>query len=74
MPPADGHNTTGEFLPAVHGHGPIEVSLPGFPSVIDNRVLNTAKTSSEFPFNIDLQSGDSTGVGEYTHFLDHMML
>ena len=63
VPPVDGHNTTGQFIPADHGNGPIEVSLPNFPSIIDHRIVNTAKSSIDFPFSIDLQSGNSTGVG-----------
>ncbi|KLO19185.1 aryl-alcohol-oxidase from pleurotus Eryingii [Schizopora paradoxa] len=64
VPPVDGHSTAGDFNPADHGNGPIEVSLPGMPTEIDNRVINTSKQSgSEFPFNIDLQSGNAVGVG-----------
>lgn len=62
VPPADGHNVTGQFIPADHGNGPVEISLPSFPSVLDDRIVNTAKASEEFPLNPDFQSGDSTGV------------
>ena len=34
------------------------------PTEIDNRVVDTSKASgSEFPFNIDIQSGNSVGLG-----------
>ena len=42
----------------------MEISLPGFPTELDPRVINaTEKFTSEFPFNLDLQSGDSVGIG-----------
>ena len=66
VPSADGHNTTGEVDPAVHGFGPVEVSLPGFPTEIDNRVLNTSKIpGSGFQFNLDMNSGNALGFGEF---------
>lgn len=62
--PADKHNTTGEFNPSVHGfHGINAVSLPGFPRGTDDVILETAKTSTEFPFNEDMNSGNMIGVG-----------
>ncbi|KAJ7451793.1 aryl-alcohol oxidase [Mycena galericulata] len=63
-PPADHHNTSGQFNPAVHGFDGINsVTLPGFPSPIDSRVIETAKESSEWPFNLDINSGYQLGVG-----------
>lgn len=64
VPPADNHSTVGEVNPADHGFGPLEISLPGFTTEIDSRVLNTSKTSSEFPFNLDLNGGNAVGVGK----------
>ncbi|CDO78115.1 Aryl-alcohol oxidase [Trametes cinnabarina] len=64
VPPVDHHSTKGLVDPAVHGFGPVEVSLPGLPSELDGRVVNTSKASgAEFPFNVDIQSGNSVGVG-----------
>ncbi|CAK5264114.1 unnamed protein product [Mycena citricolor] len=62
--PADGHNTTGEFNPAVHSNqGLLSVSLPGAPSDIDTRVVAaTQQLSSEFPANVDVNSGKTLGV------------
>ncbi|KAJ7475197.1 aryl-alcohol-oxidase from pleurotus Eryingii [Mycena galericulata] len=63
-PPADHHNTNGQFNPAVHGFDGINsVTLSGFPSPIDPRVIGTAKASSEWPFNLDMNSGYHLGVG-----------
>ncbi|KAF8876867.1 aryl-alcohol-oxidase from pleurotus Eryingii [Infundibulicybe gibba] len=43
-PPADNHNTTGQFNPEVHGFNGIgSVTLSGFPSAIDSRVINASK-------------------------------
>ncbi|KAF8874753.1 hypothetical protein BD779DRAFT_1613535 [Infundibulicybe gibba] len=48
--PADHHNTTGQFDPSVHGFNGINsVSLIGLPQ--------------EFPFNLDMNSGNPLGLG-----------
>ncbi|KAJ7020245.1 alcohol oxidase [Mycena alexandri] len=63
-PPADHHNTTSQFNPAVHGfHGINSVSLAGFPSPIDSRVIQTTADLPEFAFNLDMNSGFPLGVG-----------
>ncbi|KAG6867838.1 hypothetical protein C0993_010411 [Termitomyces sp. T159_Od127] len=64
-PPADNHNTTGQFNPDVHGFNGINaVSLSGFPHSIDSRVIQTtSQLSEEFPFNLDTNSGNPLGVG-----------
>ncbi|KAF4579554.1 ATP-dependent RNA helicase dbp4 [Pleurotus pulmonarius] len=81
VPPADGHNTTGQFDPAWHGNGPLRTSLAGFPAVIDPLVIQTTQVlSDEFPFNLDVNSGNPLGiaivnnpdVGE--HLQDHPFL
>ena len=66
VPPADGHDTTGQVDPAAHGYGPVEVSLGGFPAgVIDDRVVNTSKLlGGRFSYNQDMNAGDFTGVGK----------
>ncbi|KAF7439948.1 hypothetical protein PC9H_000285 [Pleurotus ostreatus] len=61
---ADGHNTSGQFDPAWHGNGPLRTSAPGFPTVMDSRVMETTQTlPDEFPFNVDMNSGNPLGVG-----------
>ncbi|KAF8883635.1 pyranose dehydrogenase [Gymnopilus junonius] len=66
-PPADNHNTQGQFNPALHnlkGTGMTSVSLPGFPEGIDERVLQTSKDlASEFPFTLDYNDGTPLGLG-----------
>lgn len=71
VPPADHHDTSGEVNPADHGFGPVEISVFGFPTEIDDRVIGTAKIpGSEFPFNVDISSGKPVGVGQrQTHIL-----
>ncbi|KAK0212181.1 aryl-alcohol oxidase [Desarmillaria ectypa] len=63
--PADHHNTTGEFDPAVHSFdGVNSVSLPGYPRAIDGRVIQaTQELPDEFPFNLDYNSGYHLGIG-----------
>ncbi|KAJ6615857.1 aryl-alcohol oxidase precursor [Mycena sp. CBHHK59/15] len=64
--PADHHNTTGQFNPAVHSlTGINSVSLPGFSHPFDARIIETTKEKAkEFPFNLDMNSGRPLGVGE----------
>ncbi|KAF5316281.1 hypothetical protein D9619_006817 [Psilocybe cf. subviscida] len=63
-PPADRHNTAGQFSPSVHGFNGINsVSLYGFPEPIDGRVIETTKQLAEFPFNVDYNSGNHLGIG-----------
>ncbi|KAJ7282835.1 hypothetical protein C8J57DRAFT_1499798 [Mycena rebaudengoi] len=63
--PADGHDMSNEYDPRVHGHaGMTGVTLAGYPSEIDARVIQTTKDlRDEFPFNLDLNSGEHLGVG-----------
>ncbi|EIM82202.1 alcohol oxidase [Stereum hirsutum FP-91666 SS1] len=63
-PPADGRDTTGEIIPADHGtDGPVMISLTGYTEGTDSLVLNaSADLSSEFPYNEDVNSGDSIGI------------
>ncbi|KAK0447278.1 aryl-alcohol oxidase precursor [Armillaria borealis] len=65
VPPADRHNTSGEFDPVVHGFdGVNSVSLPGYPRGTDGRVIQATKElHSEFPFNLDYNSGYHLGIG-----------
>ncbi|KAH9054134.1 aryl-alcohol-oxidase from pleurotus Eryingii [Lactarius vividus] len=64
-PPADHHNTTGKIDPSIHGKsGPVGISLQGFPTLLDDRVMQTTSVlSSEFPFNHDMNSGNPIGIG-----------
>ncbi|TRM60387.1 aryl-alcohol-oxidase from pleurotus Eryingii [Schizophyllum amplum] len=64
VPPADGHDTTGEVDPSVHGNGPVQVSLPGFPTELDNRVVASAQAlGGRFRYNKDFNAGDMLGFG-----------
>ncbi|KAJ7451784.1 aryl-alcohol-oxidase from pleurotus Eryingii [Mycena galericulata] len=64
IPPSDHHNTTGQFNPAVHGfQGINSVSLAGFPSPVDSRIIETTTELPEFPFNLDMNSGYPLGIG-----------
>ncbi|KAF8955297.1 aryl-alcohol-oxidase from pleurotus Eryingii [Flammula alnicola] len=64
VPPADGHNTTGQFIPSLHGfNGVTSVSLPANNQTIDHRVLATTQQLAEFPFNEDMSGGDRSLLG-----------
>ncbi|KAF9257962.1 alcohol oxidase [Marasmius fiardii PR-910] len=64
-PPADGHNTTGQIDPSFHGHDGVNPdSLPGYPTPMDDRIMKaTQELSSEFPYNVDYNSGYHLGIG-----------
>ncbi|KAJ7510650.1 aryl-alcohol oxidase precursor [Mycena galericulata] len=64
-PPADHHNTTGQFNPLIHSlTGINSVSLPGFSHLFDSRIITTTQENpGEFPFNLDMNSGTPLGVG-----------
>ncbi|KAF5355514.1 hypothetical protein D9758_006376 [Tetrapyrgos nigripes] len=63
--PADHHDTTGQFDPAVHSFDGMNfVSLGGFPTPIDTKVIRTTQEQdTEFKFNLDYNSGNQLGVG-----------
>ena len=65
VPPADGHNTTGQYIPANHGtNGTLLVTLPGFSQTIDAMAISATKQlSAEFPFSPDMGGGDVLGLG-----------
>lgn len=69
MEPADGHDTSKQFNPFVHStHGINSVSLAGFPHPIDSRIIRTTEElPEEFPFNLDMNSGNHIGVGMSFH-------
>ncbi|KZV99173.1 alcohol oxidase [Exidia glandulosa HHB12029] len=61
--PVDGHDVSRQFLPEVHGFdGVIGVSVPGAERAIDGRVIATTKELEEFPFQIDMNSGEHLAV------------
>ncbi|KAJ7703520.1 alcohol oxidase [Mycena rosella] len=61
----DNHNITGQFDPTVHGFTGINsVSLPGFATPeMSARVLKATTESTEYPFNLDMNSGSPLGFG-----------
>lgn len=65
-PPADNHDTAGQFDPAVHSlTGINSVSLQGFPHPFDPRIIATTQENpTQFPFNLDQNSGSPLGVGK----------
>ncbi|KAJ7743698.1 pyranose dehydrogenase [Mycena maculata] len=65
-PPADDHDTRGEFDPAVHSTDGINsVSLSGFqwPIFQELVIQTTRELPEEFRFNLDFNSGEPLGVG-----------
>ncbi|PBK98776.1 alcohol oxidase [Armillaria gallica] len=65
VPPSDGHNTTGQVVPGVHGQdGPVQVSLPGHETELDQRVVDSAFIlGGRFTYNEDFNAGKSVGLG-----------
>ncbi|KAJ7861162.1 aryl-alcohol oxidase-like protein [Mycena leptocephala] len=65
-PPADHHNTQGQFDRSVHStHGITSVSLGGFQwRTFSQHVIQTTKELPHvFPFDLDMNSGQPLGVG-----------
>ena len=70
--PADHHNITGQYDPAVHSKTGINsVSLYGFPQAIDSRVIQTTQQVAEFPFRLDYNSGEHIGIGMFSSSCDN---
>ncbi|GLB35186.1 putative aryl-alcohol oxidase [Lyophyllum shimeji] len=64
VPPADRHDTTGQYDPSFHSVDGINaVSLPGYPQAINGRVIQTTRDLEEFPLNLDMNSGYLLGLG-----------
>ena len=50
---------------SIHGYnGPVKISVQDT-TPFDSRIFNTAKLLAEFPFNQDMNSGDSLGIGVF---------
>lgn len=64
-PPADKHNTKGQIDPSVHGtNGLLATSLSGFPVPIDKKVVTASQQlGGDFKFNLDINSGNTLGIG-----------
>lgn len=65
VPPTDNRTVFGEVDPSIHGmQGPVQVSLGGYIGGVDQRVIDTTREFvSEFPYNIDMNSGYPLGIG-----------
>lgn len=65
-PPADRHNTSGQYDPKIHSLTGINaVSLAGFPHPISGRIMTaTQELPGEFPFVLDVNPGKAHGVGK----------
>ncbi|KAI0064255.1 alcohol oxidase [Artomyces pyxidatus] len=63
-PPQDDHSTFGEVDPLIHGtSGPLTITLTGYPLTIDQRIIQTTEQLAEFPYNVDMNSGNTIGFG-----------
>ncbi|KAF8959801.1 aryl-alcohol oxidase [Flammula alnicola] len=62
--PADHHNITGQYNPAVHGfHGMTSTSLPGFlQSFVPRSIQAANELEGPFEFNLDMNSGKPLGL------------
>lgn len=65
VPPADGHDTRGQYDPSVHSTtGMTMVSLPNYPQItLDNRTIEASKQlGGDFKFNLDDNDGSELGL------------
>ena len=59
-------NDAGKYNPLSHGTGPLMTSLPANNTLLDYVVMNSSQQlPQQYPFNLDLNSGNGLGVGEY---------
>lgn len=62
--PQDGHDTTGQYDPKYHStNGKVKISLPNYPTAIDDRVIKTLGQVPGFNFVKDMNSGNTLGFG-----------
>ncbi|THV07124.1 pyranose dehydrogenase [Dendrothele bispora CBS 962.96] len=68
--PADNHNTSGQYDPAVHSTSGVNgVSLPGFSFSLDSLVTEAVlERSTEFPPVLDYNSGYPLGIGKFNRW------
>ncbi|KAG6916145.1 hypothetical protein DXG01_008296 [Tephrocybe rancida] len=64
-PPVDNHDVTNQVDLSIHSKTGINsVSVSGFPTPIDGRVINaTSQLGGDFKFNLDINSGNELGFG-----------
>ncbi|KAF3039002.1 hypothetical protein E8E12_005145 [Didymella heteroderae] len=60
---ADGRNYSSDVIASAHGHGPVQVSVPGDPHPVDHSFIGASKElGGRFSFNSDLNAGDFVGL------------
>ncbi|KIJ56322.1 GMC oxidoreductase [Sphaerobolus stellatus SS14] len=71
-PPADHHNTAGQFDPRYHGFtGPLSVGVNGYHiAAADLAVKVTHELPQQFPYVVDHNSGKPLGVGSLHFTID----
>ena len=64
-PSTDDHDISGQIDISAHGtDGPLAVSLPNYPLLLDDMVMKaTHELSDRYPFNKDLNAGNVIGIG-----------
>ena len=69
VPPTDHHNTTHQIDPDIHGHhGLVNISLPNTAAPTDPHIIaSTEELSIQFPYNVDMNSGNPLGIGTPFH-------
>ncbi|KAI0629318.1 alcohol oxidase [Trametes polyzona] len=65
VPPTDGHDTTGEIDPSIHGHnGAINISTHNYPFPPDASVIGAShELGGDVAYNEDFNSGNPLGLG-----------
>lgn len=64
VPSVNNSKMVGKFAPEYHfTDGALEITLPEYELPLDERVIAVTKELPDFPFNPDLNSGNSIGIG-----------
>ena len=65
MKPTDGHSTTGEYTPSLHGtSGPIALSLTNVVTSLYTKAIKLTTEGLGVSYNQDINSGTPLGLGE----------
>jgi hypothetical protein len=66
-PSTDDHDISGQIDISAHGtDGPLAISLPNYPLLLDDMVMKaTHELSVRYPFNKDLNTGNVIGIGTF---------
>ncbi|KAF9269199.1 hypothetical protein L218DRAFT_851969, partial [Marasmius fiardii PR-910] len=61
----DGHDQSQQVIASAHGNGPVQICTGGYHTSIDQRVRDSATNGGRFPYNPDVNAGNTIGIGMF---------